>query len=89
MDTQGEFGSSLESMKRVIETAVIMVGKRGWSKSDVDWFCREADMRHQRFVEAMGKAAADGDSLHSSRSCTARIVPPNRAYRLVLPRQSQ
>jgi hypothetical protein len=67
MDTQAEFETSLDNLKQVIEVAAIMVGKRGWSESDTEWFYKEAQKRVKTFLEMMGKTADDQNKLFNVR----------------------
>ncbi|OPY12901.1 MAG: hypothetical protein A4E66_00974 [Syntrophus sp. PtaB.Bin001] len=67
METQAEFETSLDNMKQVIEVAAIMVGKRGWSESDTEWFYREAQKRVKTFLETMNKTAGGQNRLFDAR----------------------
>jgi hypothetical protein len=54
MDTSAEFETSLDNLKQIIEVAAIMVGKRGWSESDIEWFYKEAQKTRQNIFRDDG-----------------------------------
>jgi len=72
MTTQEGFKSSLDNLQYVIETASMMLAKRGWSRKNVEWFYEETQSRLNRFLDMMEKTVAGADTLYDQDTSEIR-----------------